>query len=339
MFGLGDGSLVAPAAVCVAGDGRLLTGAAAARRAGSRPDRVAWEIKRNLRSGLPVLVGGAPYAAGDLLAALLRDVLARVLDRRGAAPEVVALTYPATWDASRLESFRVVARAAGLADPLCTTEPEAAAAHFAAGHPLAEGAALAVYDLGGATFEATVLGRTARGFEILGPPDGLELLGGAAFDDAVLAHVNHLADGALAELDPGDPRAVAALARLRRECSLAKEALSVDTEATVPVLLPDRNFEVTITRDELEAMIRAPIESSIRILDRALGAARVEPTALAAIVLVGASSRIPLIARMVSAAFGRPTVVGPHPKHAVALGAAVLAEARRTEGRGRGNRT
>jgi molecular chaperone DnaK (HSP70) len=322
---------VAPAAVSVAGDGRLLTGAAAARRAGSRPDRVAWEIKRNLRSGLPVLVGGAPHAAGDLLAALLRDVLIRVADRRGAEPEVVALTHPATWDPSRLEAFRVVARVAGLADPLLTTEPEAAAAHFASTHPLAEGATLAVYDLGGGTFEATVLGRTARGFEILGRPDGIEQLGGAAFDDAVLAHVNHLADGALAELDPGDPGTAVALARLRRECSLAKEALSVDTEATVAVLLPDRNFEVTITRAELEGMIRAPIESTIRTLDRALGAARVDPTTLAAILLVGASARIPLVARMVSAAFGRPTVVGPHPKHAVALGAAVLAEARRKE--------
>jgi molecular chaperone DnaK (HSP70) len=184
-----------------------------------------------------------------------------------------------------------------------------------------------------------VLGRTARGFEILGRPDGIEQLGGASFDDAVLAHVNHLADGALAELDPSDPGTAVALARLRRECSLAKEALSVDIEATVPVLLPDRNFEVTITRADLEGMIRAPIESTIRTLDRALGAARVDPTSLAAIVLVGASSRIPLVARMVSAAFGCPTVVGPHPKHAVALGAAVLAEARRKEGRGRGGRS
>ena len=72
-------------------------------------------------------------------------------------------------------------------------------------------------------------------------------------------------------------------------------------------------------------MIRAPIESTIGTLDRVLRAAQVDSTTLAAVLLVGGSSRIPLVAQMVSEAFGRPTVVGAHPKHAVALGAALLA--------------
>ena len=143
-------------------------------------------------------------------------------ERQGAKPDVVALTHPANWGPFRSELFEDVARSAGLADPLYTTEPEAAAAHFASTRPLDEGEVLAVYDLGGGTFDATVLRRTAQGFEILGTPEGIERLGGADFDDAIFAHVNYLAGGALTELDLSDPRTVVALARLRQDCTLGQ---------------------------------------------------------------------------------------------------------------------
>jgi YVTN family beta-propeller protein len=334
MFSLGDGSLVEPAAVYVRGDGRLLTGDAAARRAVSHPDRFAREIKRNLANPTPMMLGGAPYTVSDLLGALLQDVLGHVTERQGAKPEVVALTHPANWGPFRRELFENVARSAGLTEPVYTTEPEAAAAHYASTRPLGEGEVLAVYDLGGGTFDATVLRRTAQGFEILGTPEGIERLGGADFDAAIFAHVNYLAGGALGELDLSDPKTVVALARLRQDCTLAKEALSVDAEATIPVFLPNRHFEVTLTRGELEGMIRGPIESTIGTVDRVLRAAQVDRTTLAAVLLVGGSSRIPLVAQMVSEAFGRPTVVGAHPKHAVALGAALIAETRRRKSPG-----
>ncbi|WP_369135934.1 Hsp70 family protein [Modestobacter sp. I12A-02662] len=329
MFALGDGSMVAPAAVYVRDDGRLVTGEAAARRAVSTPDRVARDVKRHLGNPTPVMLGGAPYAVADLLGVLLQDVLGRVTDRQGAAPDVVALTHPANWGPIRRELFEDVARAAGLTEPLYTTEPEAAATHYATTRPLDEGETIAVYDLGGGTFDATVLRRTAHGFEIVGTPEGIERLGGTDFDEAVLGHVNYVAGGALTELDMSDPKTVMALARLRQDCTLAKEALSVDLEATIPVFLPHRHFEVTLSRAELEGMIRAPIESTIGTLQRVLRAAQVQPEQLSAVLLVGGSSRIPLVASMVSEAFGRPTIVGTHPKHVVALGAAVLAEARR----------
>jgi hypothetical protein len=181
-----------------------------------------------------------------------------------------------------------------------------------------------VYDLGGGTFDATVLRKLPTGIEILGTPEGVERLGGVDFDEAILSHVDYAADGALSDLDMRDPQTIVALARLRQDCILAKEALSVDTETVLPVFLPGRHFDVRITRSDFEDMVRAPIESTIGALSRTLQSAQVQPTDLSAVLLVGGSSRIPLIARMVSAELGCPTVMDAHPKYAVALGAARL---------------
>src|SRR4051812_29637327 len=327
MIALGDRATVMPSAVFVRDDGTLVTGDAAARRAVSNPDRVATEFKRRLGDPTPVLLGGTSYPVTDLLGALLQHVLARVGGERGESPEEVVLTHPANWGPYRRELFEDVPRFAGLSSALTVTEPEAAAAFYAATRRLTEGEIIAVYDLGGGTFDATVLQRTAEGIEILGSPEGIERLGGADFDEAVLVHVNHATGGALSELDLGNPSTVTALARLRQDCVLAKEALSLDTETTIPVFLPGRHLEVRLTREQFEDMIRAPVESTIGTLCRALRTAEVPSTQLSAVLLVGGSSRIPLIGRMIATELGCPIVVDAHPKHAVALGAAILAHA------------
>ncbi|HET9253964.1 MAG TPA: Hsp70 family protein [Pseudonocardiaceae bacterium] len=326
MFTLGDRDVAIPAAVYLREDGALVTGEAAVLRAVSDPDRVGREFKRRLGNPTPVTLGGQSFAVTALLGALLRDVLVRVTATEGAGPERVVLTHPANWGPFRRALFEEVGAYAGLESPPMVTEPEAAGAHYAASRLLAEGQTVGVYDLGGGTFDATVLRKRAGGVDILGTPEGIERLGGVDFDEAVLSFVDHAADGALGELDPRDVRAAAALARLRADCVLAKEALSVDTETVVPVFLPGRHFEVRISRAEFEDLIRAQIESTVGALARTLASAGVSPGQLSAVLLVGGSSRIPLVARMVSAELGRPIVVDTHPKYAVALGAATLAD-------------
>ena len=334
MFALGDGgAFEAPTAAYAGDDGRVVTGAAAARRGRSHPERYAEEIKRHLGNPTPVMLGGTAYAVSDLLGTLLQDVLARVTERRGAGPARIVLKYPASWGPLRRRLFEDLARSAGLVDVVYATEAEASATYFASTHPVGEGKLVAVYDLGGSTFDATVLRNTVHGFEIVGTPEGIERLGGTGFDEAIVAHINYLAGGVVRGLDMSDPGTVVALARLRRDCTLAKEALSVDVEAVIPVFLPNRHFEVTLSRGELEGMIRASIESTIGTLDRVIRAAQADGRALAAVILTGGSSRIPMVARMVSEAVGLPTVVGAHPKHSVALGAAALAVARSEQAR------
>jgi YVTN family beta-propeller protein len=330
MFTLGDRTVVTPAVVYARDDDTLVTGEAANRRAVSNPDRVGREFKRRLGDPTPVMLGGSSHAVTSLLAALLAEAVSRVTATEGAPPDHVVLTHPANWGPYRRELFEEVPQLAGVPEARMVTEPEAAAAHYAAARHLGDGDTVAVYDLGGGTFDATVLrkrtsGANTAGIDILGTPEGIERLGGVDFDDAILAHINYSSGGALSELDLSNPQTAIALARLRQDCILAKEALSVDTEATIPVFLPNRHFDVRLTRTEFEDMIRAQIESTIGALTRTLRSAHVEPADLSAVLLVGGSSRIPLVARMITDALDRPTLVDAHPKYAVALGAAALA--------------
>jgi molecular chaperone DnaK len=328
MATLGDHTDAVPSVVLIRDDGTVLTGGAAERRATAEPDRFARAVKRRFGDPMPVILGGAPYPATALIAYQLRDVVDAVSEREGGRPDTVTLTHPANWGPYKLELFAQVPGLAGLGEVNLLTEPEAAAAHYARNDRLNLGALIAVYDLGGGTFDATVLRTTEHGFDILGRPEGIEGLGGVDFDEAVFAHVDQALDGAISRLDPADPRATSAVIRLRHECVTAKEALSADTETSIPVLLPDLQTEVRLTRGEFERMIRPAIGATIASLRRALQSAQVDPAQLHTVLLVGGSSRIPMVAHLVSAELGCPTSVDAHPKHAVALGAAAVGAAK-----------
>ncbi|MEZ5255497.1 MAG: Hsp70 family protein [Ilumatobacteraceae bacterium] len=111
---------------------------------------------------------------------------------------------------------------------------------------------MATYDLGGGTFDAAVVELTADGPMVIGTPEGLERFGGLDIDQLVFAHVVACLDGVLAELDSSDPQVREGIARLRSECTAAKEALSADSEVSIPVVLPGLDTEVRMTRSELE---------------------------------------------------------------------------------------
>jgi len=268
MFTLGDRTVVAPAVVYVRQDGSIVTGDAAERRAVSEPHLVGREVKRRLGDPTPIMLRNTPFPVTRLLAAQLRDVVQKVLTIEGEPPGRIVLTRPANWGPFRRGLFHEVPLGAGLEQPQMVTEPEAAAAYYATSGRLGDGEVVAVYDLGGGTFDATVVHKQAAGLEILGRPEGIERLGGVDFDDAILSYVNYTAGGVLAELDIGDAATAVSLARLRHDCVLAKEALSVDTEAVIPVFLPGRHFQVRLTRAAFEDMVRAPVESTIGALSR-----------------------------------------------------------------------
>ncbi|MCA1697344.1 MAG: Hsp70 family protein, partial [Actinobacteria bacterium] len=254
---LGDRSVVTPAAVYLQGDGRLATGEAASRGAVTSPDRIGREFTLRLGDPTPVVLGGESYAVTALLGVLLRDVVAQVTEAEDEPPDRVVVTHPASWGHFRRALFEEAIQEAGLFNALMMTEAEAAAAHYTATRPLGDGESMAVYDLGGGTFDATVLRMHSGGVEIIGKPERIETLGGGDFDEAILSHVNDTTDGALTKLAMRRPQTSVALARVRQECVAAKEALSADTETTFPVCLPSRTFDVHLTRSQFEDMVRA----------------------------------------------------------------------------------
>ena len=320
-------AVTVPAVVFLEDDGSLVAGEAAALRAAEHPARAGRELTRRLGRPAPVRLGDTPYPPEALLGALLQHVVARVAETAGGKPDRVLLTHPAHWSPGRLAAFTEAARGAGLPEVRTATTAEAVATHYATTGRIAEGDTVAVYDLGGDSFSAAVLRCTPAGVEALGEPEGIERLGGGTFDEALLSHVNQATDGPLAGLDRRDPEHAAAVAGLRRSCTLAKQELSTEDATTIRVLLPNRQADVAVTRVEFEQLIRTSIETTIGALLKALQSAGVEPRELAAVLLVGGSSQIPLVARMVSEVLARPIMLDPDPKRPVTLGAASLAAA------------
>lgn len=201
----GNGAVVAPAVVSVQADGTVATGAAAETGAHG----VGRELMSRLGDPAPVVLGGAPYAVTDVLGALLRDVVDTVTATQGEFPDHIVLTRPAGWGPFRCALFEEAARRAGLTKPALVTEPEAAAAYYAATQGWHDGDTIAVYDLDGGTCNATVLRRQSGKGQILGQPERLERLGGDGAPEPIESTITALS-GTLqsAQVEPADLSAV-----------------------------------------------------------------------------------------------------------------------------------
>jgi molecular chaperone DnaK (HSP70) len=258
------------------------------------------------------------------MAAQLRDTLTAVTGFVGEPPTSIVLTCPAIWGPYRRTRFAEVPMLAGVTDYHLVTEPEAAATHYAAERRLGDGAVVALYDLGGGTFDTTILHINAGRMEIIGRPEGIEHLGGIDVDETLFVHLNTCLDGALDELDPG------ALAETRALCVWAKEKLSIEPDVRLTVPLPAGPREISVTRRELNAMIRPSIQLTVDGMRRTISSAGLTPDDMSAVLLAGGSSRIPLVSQLLTEELGKPVRVTLHPKFTVALGAAAIAARRDT---------
>lgn len=339
MVPLAGQAVVTPSVAYLDEKGTLLTGEAADRLGLQDPSRAAREFKRRLGDPTPVILDGAPYSPTALMAALLRSVVDTVSEARGGPPDRIVLTHPAVWGPYRREQFAAIPHLAGLPRPqaepgavagsdgptvITTTEPVAAATYYCSTQPLPPDGLLAVYDLGGGTFDSAVVRNGRDGLEIIGTPEGIEWLGGADFDQAIMDHVDRQLDGAITALDPTDPGTASILATLQRDCMLAKEALSTREQADITVPLPGSVRHVTVTRKAFEQMITPSVETTMETFRRTLTAAGITLQDLTAVLLVGGSSQIPLVTQLLRDTLRRPVMINTHPKHAVALGAAML---------------
>jgi hypothetical protein len=323
----GHGARRMPSVLLLEQDGSLLMGSPAEARAPAAPQRVVREFKRRLGDETPIVVGGTTISAAGVAAEMVRWTADTVAAQLGQAPRAVAVTHPAGWGAYRRRVFGRALAEVGLHDVRLLAEPEAALTAHAGAGGLPVGHTLAVYDLGGGTFDAAAVQGvpSPAGLAVLGRSQGLEALGGIDFDEALFWHVCAQLGGAVAALDPTDPVGNRAVSGLRRACMAAKEALSVHPDVAVPVDLPGVRTQVRVTRTQFEDMIAPAVGRTVDVLRGVLGAAGLAYGALDGVLLVGGSSRIPSVARAVVDAVDCPVTVDPDPTTLVARGAALAA--------------
>lgn len=324
VVGLGSIADSMPSVVYLSEDGSILIGDSANRRSVTDPQGAAREFKRRLGDSTPIILRTSPFSAEQLYARTLEHVVQRVIEREQGPPRKTIVTHPANWGPYKLELFNQALRISNL-EATGLTEPAAAAWAYGAEDRVPVGSKLAIYDLGGGTFDAAVLEKTADGFEALGESTGIEHLGGVDFDAAILDWVRR-AVGENWPSDPEDPQLATSMLHLRRSCSEAKELLSSERDVQIPVLLPGVDMTLTLTRPEFENMIRPKIDDSIASLESALNNAGVAGSDTT-IVLVGGSSRIPMIRHELEHHYGSVVANDVDPLYAIATGAAVAAGA------------
>lgn len=325
---LGTHAHVVPSVLFLRSDQKMLVGEAAARRAVEDPSRVAREFKRRVGDRVPVRLAGHEFPAHALVAEILRWVVAKATELEGGPPDSITLTCPANWGPYRVGRMMEAARGAGLRDAHVLAEPVAAAVYYASQERVERDSLVGVYDLGGGTFDATVLRKTATSFEVYGEPAGDDHLGGVDFDQSVMQHVSQSLGDRWQALDPFDPDIAGAVEQIRTNAVLAKEALSVDVEAGIVVILPGLSTTVRVTRSEFEEAVREPLSKTVDTFRRTVADAGIVPSDLRSVLLVGGSSRIPLVAQLLMQELGVAVSVDTHPKYAVSLGAAIAAAPR-----------
>jgi predicted MFS family arabinose efflux permease len=322
-----DGSPLLPSAVFAEADGTILVGRDAIDSARQDPARFEPHPKRRVDDGV-VLLGDREIPVGELFTAVLGRVRRECRQILGALPPTIVLTHPAAWGPTRRLVLQEAARAAGLPDVTLVPEPVAAAAYYVAelGNRIPVGSAVVVHDFGGGTFDASVVRRTAQGFDVLAV-DGLDDLGGRDIDQAI---VNRLREsvGAGPEWDRLLRPTTAAERRQWRsfhdDVRAAKERLS--RNSTADLYLPVLDREVHFTREELETLTAPLLARAPGIVKGVIRASGLPESAIAGVFLVGGASRMPLAATMLHRELGRPPTVIDRLEQVVAHGA-LLTEA------------
>jgi actin-like ATPase involved in cell morphogenesis len=318
-----DGGPRMPSLVLLGEDGELIVGRAAEQQAPLFPGRVERAPKRYLGVPRPLLIEGTPVRAVEAVARILEVVLTEARRRHGGSdPAEVVLTHPARWAATRTEALVEAASIAGISNPVLLPEPVAAARYFIDGN-VEPSQHVAVYDLGAGTFDTAVLRRTVDDYALAGPPGGEEDLGGDAFDDRLFRYLGGLLepDAWQSIQNSTERRWKQARASFRQQVRDAKEALSRDTSYTLAVPFPV-DQQLRITRGELEDLIRFDLKKTVVELADTIRAAGLTVDDIAAIYLVGGSSRLPIVTRLLSDTFGRLPTTWDDPKAVVSLGAA-----------------
>jgi molecular chaperone DnaK len=342
-----EGSRTTPSVVSFAKDGERRVGNVAKRQAVTNPENTVFAIKRLMgrRFDSDESKRHASLVPYRLVKADNGDAWAEVQGKRYSPPEISAfvlqemkkvaeaylgeevteavVTVPAYFDDAQRQATKDAGRIAGLDVKRIINEPTAAA--LAYGFDQKEGQRVAVYDLGGGTFDISVL-EISRGVFSVKATAGDTLLGGEDFDNAL---VEMLAERFKKDTGIDLQQDRMALQRLKEQAEKAKHELSsaLETDINLPFIAADasgpKHLEMKVKRSDLEILVGDLVERTFAPCTRALADAGLETKDIDEVLLVGGSTRMPLVQQKVSEFFGRKPHKGVNPDEVVALGAAL----------------
>ncbi len=320
-----QGERLLPSVVGFSSQGELLVGAPARNQYVLEPEATVKSIKRKMGTEERVTLQGREFRPQEISAYILRELKQRAERALGEPVERAVITVPAYFTDAARQATRDAGEIAGFEAARIINEPTAAA--LAYGLDREDDQKVAVYDLGGGTFDVSIV-ELSQGVVEVRASHGNTQLGGDDFDQLL---VDHLAEKFRAQhgIDLREDRR--ARARLTRAAEQAKIALSdapytrVTDEYIARKILVPLHLDVEVSRTEFENLIRPLVRSTLESVDRALQDAGLRPKELSKVLLVGGSTRIPLVRQMLAAHLGSEPSAEVHPDEAVALGAAIQA--------------
>lgn len=319
-------SSITPSVVGLDKNLEILVGQSAKNQLVSAKERTVAEVKRKMGTSDAVLMAGKKFTPVEISAIILRELKKIGEDFLQEEITGAVITVPANFNDAQRQATKEAGEKAGLVVERIINEPTAAALAFGIDNMETEGKIL-VYDLGGGTFDVTVLEMIDGALDVMASR-GVNQLGGKDFDEAI---VNEIVHNFMNEYEIDLSKDLKAMARIKDEAEKAKIMLS--SANSVVVNLPyiafkdgeTISFEMELTRKRYEETIAGYVKQSMDTVKEALDAAKVNADDINVVIAVGGSSRTPLVIQSLKEIFGNKLRGGINPDEAVALGAAVQA--------------
>jgi len=320
-----EGGRTTPSVVAFSKTGERLIGQVAKRQAITNPERTVISIKRDMGTDKKIKIDENSYTPQEVSAMILQKIKADAESYLGEKVTQAVITVPAYFSDSQRQATKDAGKIAGLEVLRIINEPTAAA--LAYGLDKANDQKILVFDLGGGTFDVSLLEIGDGVFEVLAT-HGNNRLGGDDFDDRIM---NHLVDTFKKESGIDLKNDKMAMQRLKEAAEKAKIELSgvTTTNVNLPFITADstgpKHLDITITRAKFDELTADLVEKTMEPTRRAMKDAELTPDKIDKILLVGGSTRIPAVQEAVKKYFGKDPFKGINPDECVAIGAAIQA--------------